>query len=193
MMRHSVSPELVESEVKSVAAPARGPLTALLDCPLSSTSAQLPASSVALGRIEQVDAHGQVWLSLPIVQNEPLSAVSLCRLGPEDVGRDCAVQFIQGDLARPLVLGLVMQLSTAPAEATGADALQAPTWQRCADGWALHWGACQLQLAADELTLTCGDSLLRLTEEGVVQIRGVHVNSDALGTQRLRGGSVQVN
>lgn len=47
--------------------------------------------------------------------------------------------------------------------------------------------------AQQEIELRCGDARILLTRDGIVQIRGTYVTSHASATQRIRGGSVQLN
>jgi hypothetical protein len=51
-----------------------------------------------------------------------------------------------------------------------------------------------LQIDAKEsLTLKCGDAMLKLRADGKVLSKGVEIASVAKGTNRIKGGSVQVN
>lgn len=45
----------------------------------------------------------------------------------------------------------------------------------------------------DEITLRCGESSLTLTKSGRILLRGKYIVSRASGTNRILGGSVQVN
>lgn len=47
--------------------------------------------------------------------------------------------------------------------------------------------------AADELVLRCGEASIVLTRDGRITIRGHYVETRARGTNRIRGGSVQIN
>ena len=47
--------------------------------------------------------------------------------------------------------------------------------------------------AKQQIVLSCGDSALVLRHDGKVLIRGVDVVSKASRTQRIKGGSVQIN
>lgn len=89
------------------------------------------------------------------------------------VGAEIAVVFENGDPERGLVMGPIF------AGGIGARAV--------VDGR-------ELVLEAErEIILRCGAASLRLTRDGRIVLRGVHVFSRARETQRIKGGSVQIN
>lgn len=47
--------------------------------------------------------------------------------------------------------------------------------------------------AADELVLRCGQASITLRRNGRVLINGTHVETQAEGVNRIKGGSVQIN
>ena len=47
--------------------------------------------------------------------------------------------------------------------------------------------------ALEEIVLRCGKASITLTHEGRVIIRGAHVVSRSTGTNKIKGGSVQIN
>lgn len=47
--------------------------------------------------------------------------------------------------------------------------------------------------AADEIVLRCGNAMIVLRRNGRVVIRGTYVETRAAGTNRIKGGSVQIN
>ena len=47
--------------------------------------------------------------------------------------------------------------------------------------------------AEQEIELRCGESSILLTNDGRILLRGNYVSSQATATQRIRGGSVQIN
>lgn len=46
---------------------------------------------------------------------------------------------------------------------------------------------------ADEIVLRCGEASITLRRNGKVVIRGTYLESHAAGTNRIKGGSVQIN
>jgi hypothetical protein len=102
--------------------------------------------------------------SVPITENE--------------IGREVALVFEDGDSARPIIIG-VMQGVNHPDVAHPA----------------------QVTLDEDTLTLSakkevvirCGKASITLTNAGKVLIRGAYLLSRSSGVNRIKGGSVQIN
>ena len=95
--------------------------------------------------------------------------------------------FAEGNPAQPIVTGLIQPLQL---KATGPSAEvqlpSAPTDARL-DGKRLTFEA------AEEIVLRCGQASLTLSRSGKVQLKGAYVLSHSTGTNRIRGGSVQIN
>jgi hypothetical protein len=106
----------------------------------------------------------------------PISARSTVALNPADVGRDVAVSFEQGDVARPIVLGKLWQPGS-PGPTVDAEVDQ----QR-------------LVLSAEkEVVLQCGAASITLTKAGKILLRGTYILSRSSGANRIKGGSVEIN
>lgn len=90
-------------------------------------------------------------------------------------GAEVVLGFVEGDPGRPVVLGLVEQeFARGPAEAR-------------VDGQ-------RVVLEGKELVeLRCGEATITLRANGKVTIRGAYVETRASGTNRIKGGSVQIN
>ena len=86
-----------------------------------------------------------------------------------------AVLFQEGDADRPVVLGPIM---AEPA----IDAKAPPTKPTTI---AIE--------AENQITFRCGKASIQLQSNGSVLIRGAYVLSRASGTNRIRGGNVQIN
>jgi hypothetical protein len=116
-------------------------------------------------------ADGRPLIRLP-GRSEPVIAACAGSLAVGDVERLVAVMFLDGNLARPVVMGPVVDM---PA----GDAPSVPE---------------RLELAAgSELVLRCGPATLRLLADGTAVLRGVNVVTRAAATNRIRGGNVQIN
>ena len=112
----------------------------------------------------------------------PLPARTVVRLGSEDEGKEVVLGFQEGDLRRPLVLGVVQNGK--------GNTESKPTWSPLevdADGKraVLH--------AEEEIVLRSGKASITLTRAGKVIIRGAYVLSRSSGVNRIKGGSVQIN
>jgi hypothetical protein len=144
---------------------------------------------VVIGQLAGFDAAGGPLVDFPgNPLREPLSALATARLNPATTGRDVALLFAEGDLAQPVVIGLIQR----PAEEDAAvvDALEvapgSPAEARV-DGE-------RVVLTADkEIVLKCGKASITLTRAGKVLIRGAYLLNRSSGVNRIKGGSVQIN
>jgi hypothetical protein len=99
--------------------------------------------------------------------------------GPH-IGRDVALMFEDGDPHRPIVVGRLRGAR----EGTGE--LPTPVDVE-ADGERM------IVTAKEQLVLRCGKASITLTRSGRVLISGAYVLSHSTGTNRIKGGSVQLN
>ena len=95
--------------------------------------------------------------------------------------RSAVLAFEDGDVARPLVLGIVGGVREAEAPA------QAFVVEADADGRRVRL------TASEEIVLQCGESSITLKRNGKVVIRGSYVETYASGTNRIKGGNVRIN
>lgn len=85
--------------------------------------------------------------------------------------------FADGDPARPIITGLLLEPSRAPSESIDV----------ALDGDRLTLSA------SKEIVLCCGNASLVLSADGNVRVRGENIASSARGKQRIRGASVKIN
>ena len=118
-----------------------------------------------------------------------IASRSFVAISAADIGRDAAVMFERGELASPLVMGL-MHAPEASVDFKPVDPLPGEEHehvQASLDGE-------RLVLAAErEIVLQCGRASITLTSAGKVLIRGAYVSSRSTGVNRIHGGSVQIN
>lgn len=96
-------------------------------------------------------------------------------------GAEVLLQFDQGDVNKPIVLGVLQQPDAFSSEIAGHKL------DVDADGRHL-----QIQ-AKEQLVLRCGAASITLTKSGKVLIKGTYLSSRATGTHRIKGGNVQIN
>lgn len=94
------------------------------------------------------------------------------------------VVFGNGDPSQPVIIGFVEPLVPEPA-APVAD--HQPIIEADVDGRRVRI------TAADEIVLECGQASVTLRRNGRVIIRGTYVETRSDGTNRIKGGQVQIN
>jgi len=130
------------------------------------------------GRLDALDADGCITLSVASLRLERLmTRSSLVTLTPEHIGRAIAVGFEGGDATRPIVLGVMLDESVSRPSSTEA----------VIDGERV------VLQAEHEIELRCGDAAIVLSADGRITLRGTYITSHASATQRILGGSVNVN
>lgn len=159
-------------------------MPAILEVPKPPTAADsgldTPAppapSGVVIGEVMSTDADGRVWLRLPLpVLKRTCAACCLCAPSELAPGQRVAVLFQERNADLAVVIGPVVAECTpsTPAMVGKADALAFE--------------------AERQITLRCGKASIQLQSDGSVLIRGAYVLSRASGTNRIRGGNVQIN
>lgn len=98
--------------------------------------------------------------------------------------------FENGDPELPLVIGMVQTPSPTPLLDEVLEAAARPAQQAVE---ARVDGQRVVIEGKDEIVLECGQASITLRRNGRVVIRGTVIDSQASGTHRIKGGSVQVN
>lgn len=108
-----------------------------------------------------------------------LPAIATTSVTPDDIGKEAILLFEDSDPLRPILVGLV---------ATPAPTKTAPkTVEVTVDGKRITLRA------ENEINLQCGEASITLTREGKVLIKGTYLLSKSTGSNRIKGGSVQLN
>jgi hypothetical protein len=107
---------------------------------------------------------------------QAIAARSLVRLSAEDVGREVALLFEDGARDRPLIVGRLVE----PVRDDAAPVV-------VADGQMLRL------VAKQRIELRVGKSSLIMEADGHITIRGTDLVSHASRSNRIRGGSVNLN
>ncbi|TAK99439.1 MAG: hypothetical protein EPO09_01130 [Aquabacterium sp.] len=145
--------------------------------------AQGPIHGVLIGTLLALTDHGQTALVSFAGQpgHEAVRARTVVDLQGPHIGQAVVLMFEQGDVNRPIVMGLVCgqvgwPLPDAPA-----------TVNVDVDGERM------VVAAKEQLVLRCGEASITLTKAGKVLIDGTYVLSRSSGVNRVKGGSVQLN
>lgn len=109
-------------------------------------------------------------------RKEAVPARSLAELTSDMIGAEVALLFQDGDPARPLIVGRIVE----PARKASAP-------QVIRDGE-------RVTITGEErVELRCGKARIIMEKDGRITIRGTYVTSHASATNRIRGGSVNLN
>ncbi len=179
---------------------------------LNTISLDVAPGEIILGTLTAINADGNPQVSFPQIANmNSLVAVSTVAVTHQQVGRQVALLFVNGDVNNPMIVGFIhsplfdmlenfsilenVDLSTdQPADTdpfdgnvTLAPEVSTPIETIRVDGKRI------LIEGQEEIVLTCGDSSITLTKAGKILIRGKYLVSRSSGVNRILGGSVQVN
>lgn len=108
-------------------------------------------------------------------RDHAIPARSLCRLGAADVGAEVALAFEDGALDRPLILGRIVEPVREAAPVVVAD------------------GQMVRLVAQQKIELRVGKASLIMEADGQITLRGTDLVSHATRSNRIRGGSVNLN
>ncbi len=179
---------------------------------LNTISLDVAPGEIILGTLTAINADGNPQVSFPQIANmNSLVAVSTVAVAHQQVGRQVALLFVNGDVNKPMIVGFIhsplfdmlenfsilenVDLSTdQPTDidpfdgnVTFAPEVSTPMETIRVDGKRI------LIEGQEEIVLTCGDSSITLTKAGKILIRGKYLVSRSSGVNRILGGSVQVN
>ena len=116
----------------------------------------------------------------------PLPALTIIEVSQTDVGRQVVLAFNQGNINQPIILGFLRHEEN-DSEVDHSSKAGVTSQQILVDGETLRIDAKQ------KIELRCGKASITLTADGNVLIRGAYVLTRASGTNRIRGGNVQIN
>lgn len=148
---------------------------ALLDQVVARAIPPLRAEGIAVGRLDAIAVDGTPTVAIDIWGLAGLPARSVVPVGAGHLGQAVALGFENADPRRPIILGFMI--------------VQPPATQLEArvDGERV------VVAAGHEIELRCGEAAIILTADGQIQLRGNYITSYATATQRILGGSVNLN
>lgn len=110
-----------------------------------------------------------------------VAATAILDLHGAHIGRQVVLMFENGDLQRPIIMGVVRAARAWPLPDPPA------TVEVDVDGERM------VVTAKEQLVLRCGKASITLTKAGKVLIHGAYVSNRSSGVMRIKGGSVQIN
>lgn len=144
------------------------------------------ANGIATGSLTGVAGDGTPLVSIAAWGLNSIPARTLAPVEPTRIGEAVALGFESGDPLRPIILGFMLAPAAKPAPPAMQDE-PAPAMDALIDGERV------VLYAEHEIELRCGDAALILSADGRIQLRGTYITSHASATQRILGGSVNVN
>jgi Domain of unknown function (DUF6484) len=149
------------------------------------------ADGIAIGVLHSLAEQGGARISLAaILGTATVHARSLVPLTAAHLGAQLAVGFEGGDTQRPIILGLMLaqaEPQEAPVALVPTGKADTPPLEAVVDGQRV------VLRAEHEIELRCGEAAIVLSADGHIQLRGTYITSHASATQRILGGSVNVN
>jgi len=126
----------------------------------------------------------------------PKSRLSIERALRE--GHPAVVVFEDGDRLKPIIVGFLEAqtppVATAPAESRVAPPVESTTEMTAPPCVEADVDGKRVRVTAqDEIVLQCGSASITLRRNGRVVIRGTYVETRSEGTNRIKGGQVQIN
>jgi hypothetical protein len=134
-------------------------------------------AAVRVGKIVTVTPAGRVHVDFPGNSGGPREARTVIRISREELirvrpGTPILLVFEDGDMSRPIVVGLIHDTLVAPnAEVKKKLLLE----------------------AEEEVSIRCGHSAVTLARNGKVVVRGRNLVSRSSGSNKIRGASVDIN
>lgn len=143
-----------------------------------------------IGSLVAVTPDGIALVDFPGNAHGPQPARSIVRVNTamlETLPLKVLLVFENNDPALPVITGLVQDRILAPAGDNGETALHAELDHGVIDGKILQ------VRAREEIVLQCGKSSIVLNKAGKIVIKGVQILSRALNSNKIKGGSVNIN
>lgn len=141
-------------------------------------STLVPSLGLVIGQIDGTCC----WVTFPEnPSTQAQRAAVLKHVGEVVPGQSVLLQFLSGDVTRPIVTGIVSTVDASTALSTTAPIK-------------LEINGETLTLSAQQrITLRCGKSSLVMNADGIIEIRGTELLSRASGQNAIRGASVSIN
>jgi len=149
------------------------------------------SGSAQLGTVVALNADGFLVVEIAGFPAAPVPARLAVALTPArvqaaiDSRQPVVLVFENGQRSQPIVVGLLE--AHQPADAANDATDEAPVIEADVDGRRVR------VTAKDEIVLECGSASITLRRNGRIVIRGSYVETHSDGTNRIKGGQVQIN
>lgn len=137
---------------------------------------------VVIGLLTGFDAELRPLVVFPgNPSDSSLTARATTALHNDDIGKEIALLFENGDPSAPMIIGRLRHSKEHIVE------VESETHEVEVDGQR------QVIEAKEEIVLKCGKASITLTRAGKIILRGTYLLSRSSGVNRIKGGSVQIN
>jgi hypothetical protein len=150
----------------------------------NSSPVPVPGAAVTMARFAGFDLQDQPLITdLACLPGQVVAARTTVTLRREMIGSPCVVVFENGDVQRPILLG-VMQDS--PRQAAAASSPHLPLNVQVDNE--------RIEICAErEIVLKCGEASITLTRAGKVIIKGNYILSRSTGYNKIKGAAIDIN
>lgn len=145
---------------------------------VAGTTPKYASGGLLIGRIVSVAAGEHPQVVVPEIQEQPTPVASLVPQSELKIGVQCALMPTP-DGNGLILMGVLQQNLVHVPEGT---AITIDSQAKSID-----------IVSESEINLRCGDAHLRMTSDGLVELRGNKVVSHSSGLNRIRGASVKLN
>lgn len=148
----------------------------------STISPQTRIDGVVIGILTSFDDQGHPQVVFPgNPSDSAVPARATAALSADDVGKEVALLFENGDPAAPMIIGRLRHTRDSEIAVPSGDmAIEVDGERRVIE-------------AREEIVLKCGKASITLTKAGKIILRGAYLLSRSSGVNRIKGGSVQIN
>lgn len=162
-------------------------LNHLIQRPRAPQTTYIPekVDGIVIGTLSAFADNGDALVNIDEFGLQKIAAQSLMELDHTHVTQQVALGFQAGNPYRPIVLGLLHHPTPRVEVVDDSPHHQALEIMQQGNRIVIE--------AEQELELRCGEAVILLTADGHIQLRGGYITSHADATQRIRGGSVQIN
>lgn len=157
---------------------------------------------IIIGVLTGINEQGQPLVNFQeSITDTPVIGLSTVSLNQQQIGRQVALLFAEGNPEKPVIMGLIHSALDAMIEnfempvedeVTAGEARDTTETVAQIDDVTLDGKRVVLE-GKEEIVLKCGDASITLTKAGKILIRGKYLLSRSTGVNRILGGSVQVN
>ncbi len=161
------------------------------------SESDITAGEIIIGSLVSINDSGQALVDFSLnPSNSPIQAMSTAPITQQQVNRQVALLFNQGDLRKPIIMGLIHSPLQAMLDNFGEQPETEKVEELAGDvniDDVKFEGNKMIFEAQEEMVFKCGESSITLTKSGKVLIRGKYLLNRSSGVNRIMGGSVQVN